>query len=181
MSSSASCPPIARWSPQRVAARADCTDTLSRPHQRLAHACRAEARRSAGAVRDRCRAKRLTNVILSWFQRPPTSHARTTRRAWMLLASSGYRSRLRPSARRRTAPSSPSAPVWGLPSRRRGDLGQPKWGRCKWGRRISPTFSGFFRIFLFLIFFPDFLFRFFPEFYVFFVCFPDLFFIFHFS
>ena len=28
-------------------------------------------------------------------------------------------------------------------------LGQPKWGRCKWGRKISPTFSGVF------LFFPN--------------------------
>ena len=82
-------PPSETACPQRVDARAVWQATDKNPHQRLCQAARADCRKRKGALRAFCLAKDATRRQASEFQRPPTSHPRTTNVPIVLLVSSG--------------------------------------------------------------------------------------------
>ena len=97
------------------------TDTDSWLHQRRAHAETAACRSAGGARCARIRTRSRTSWSAPWLHRPPTSEPRTTSVWGPPAHSSGYASRLRRSATRRTAPSVAAAPGCGKPVRVSGE------------------------------------------------------------
>ena len=94
---------------------------LDRHHQRHAHAVAAASRSAGGARCARIRTRSRTRWSAPSLHRPPTSDPRTTSFWGPPALSSGYASRLRRSATRRTAPSVAAAPGCGKPVRVSGE------------------------------------------------------------